>query len=127
MIPALCKQPNVTAALFHKEAVHLARGRTIPARAAARGRARAGPSGLFELLLDAIAELANHDNDNSAQSAFILLRHSAAHKFTHLLRSAPPSLIEEAALAYDTSMTDCLAKILDRSSRDLFTEGSSPD
>ena len=77
-------------------------------------------------LLDAIAELANHDDDYSAQSAFILLRHSAAHKFTHLLRSAPPSLIEEAALAYDTSMTDCLAKILDRSSRDLFSEGSSP-
>ena len=78
------------------------------------------------ILLDAIAELANHDDDYSAQSAFILLRHSAAHKFTHLLRSAPPSLIEEAALAYDTSMTDCLAKILDRSSRDLFSEGSSP-
>ena len=77
--------------------------------------------------LDAIKQLAQFDDENGAQSAFALLRHSASHKFTHLLRAAPPSLINEAAQAYDAAIIDCLAHILDHSAAPtLFSEGTSP-
>ena len=64
-------------------------------------------------MLDAIVELAQHDNEYAAQSAFIVLRYCAAHKFSYLLRTAPPSLIEDAALAHDELIADCLGSILD--------------
>ena len=61
----------------------------------------------------ALRELANHDNDYAAQPAFMILRYCASAKFDFLLRTAPPSLIADGALAHDDLIVDYLTSILD--------------
>ena len=77
-------------------------------------------------LLDAISELALHDNDLGAQSAFIILKYCAATKFSYLLRTAPPDLIEEATTLHDDRVLQCLASILDHAHPRVLDEGHSP-
>ena len=77
-------------------------------------------------LLDAIAELASHDNDMGAQSAFIILKYCAATKFSYLLRTAPPDLIEEASDLHDNRVLQCLESILDNAHPGVLDEGHSP-
>ena len=74
----------------------------------------------------ALRELANHDNDYAAQSAFMILRYCASAKFDFLLRTAPPALVKDGALAHDDLIVDCLTSILDVNSPTLFDEGHSP-
>ena len=77
-------------------------------------------------LLDAISELAMHDNELAAQSAFIILKYCASTKFGYLLRTAPPDLIEAATTLHDERVLQCLASILDESHPGILHEGHSP-
>ena len=56
----------------------------------------------------------------------MILRYCASAKFDFLLRTAPPSLIADGALAHDDLIVDCLTSILDVNNPALFDEGHSP-
>ena len=56
----------------------------------------------------------------------MILRYCASAKFDFLLRTAPPSLIADGALAHDDLIADCLTSILDVNYPALFDEGHSP-
>ena len=76
-------------------------------------------------LLDAIAQLAQHDNDYAAQSAFIVLRYCASTKISFLLRTAPPDIIADATIVHDNLIADCLSAILDHAHPSVLEEGPS--
>ena len=61
--------------------------------------------------------------DYAAQFAFIVLRYCASTKISFLLRTAPPNLIEDAALAHDNLIADCLSAMLDPAHPSVLNEG----
>jgi hypothetical protein len=61
---------------------------------------------------DAIVELGQHDHDNAAQAAFLLLRWSAGTKSAHLLRFVPPDRMVAAANMHDERVSACLSCLL---------------
>lgn len=62
--------------------------------------------------MDAVVELGAHDNDISAQAAFLILRYSAAAKIGHLLRMVPPQVMAEAAATHDEAVLSTLSLLL---------------
>jgi hypothetical protein len=54
--------------------------------------------------MNAVNELGAHDDDTSAQAAFLILRYSASAKIGHLLRMVPPQVMAEAAEAHDEAV-----------------------
>ena len=60
-----------------------------------------------------IEKLSEHDNDNSLQAAFLLLRYSASQRIGHLLRMVPPPIIAEAIGKHDSMVVCTLSRMLD--------------
>ena len=76
--------------------------------------------------MNAVVELGAHDNDCSAQAAFLILWYSASAKIGHLLRMVPPHDMAEAAVAHDESVLSTLSLLM-HTSDPLSLDGTDDD
>ena len=62
--------------------------------------------------LDAITELAVHDNEGAVHAAFLLLHYSASRKFAYLQRMVAPTVMHPVSVGYDKRVRACLSRIV---------------